>query len=46
MKAIEEYTALQNINVLLIDNHSLPISTQTIVDEDFVVMQTAQLHPQ
>jgi len=45
MQALEEYIALQNTNILLIDNYPFPISTQTTIDEDLVVLQSIQLHP-
>ena len=45
MQVLEEYIALQNTNILLIDNYPFPVSTQTTIDEDLVVLQSIQLHP-
>jgi len=42
VKALEEYVALQNSNVLMIDNHGFPIKKQTVIDEDFVVLHKRQ----
>ena len=39
IKAVEEYVALQNIHLLLLDNAVFETAKQIVIDEDFVVMR-------